>query len=264
MLIENTLFGTVDKVQVAIDRLRAHEPEEGYYLAFSGGKDSMVILGLALMSEVKFEVHNNHTTVDPPELVYFIRDMKKWLKDKYGKDLEIHYPEKTMWQLIPELKMPPTRIVRYCCKILKEGGGSGRVVMTGVRWEESVKRSKRRMVEVCMTDKTKIFTNPIIDWTTAEVWEFIKKYNLPYCELYDKGFKRLGCIGCPMGGKNGMEREFALYPKHYQGYLLAFKKMLDKRKKKGLKTDWKTADEVMQWWIYGSDKGNPDQTVMFE
>ena len=67
MLVEDTLFGTKDKVQIAMERLRAFEPNEGYYVAFSGGKDSQVIYHLCKEAGVKMDAHYSLTTVDPPE-----------------------------------------------------------------------------------------------------------------------------------------------------------------------------------------------------
>lgn len=257
------------KVEKAINRLKTFEPKEGYYLAFSGGKDSIVIKRLAEIAKVKFDAHYNRTSVDPPELIRYIK--------KYHPDVEFSSTT-TMWKLIPRKLMPPTRLVRYCCEVLKEHGGEGRFVITGVRWAESTRRKNnrsmvetnfgskskkdnivihlnndndaaRRMVEQC-TLKSKHVLNPIIDWSDSEVWEFIRRYNLPYCELYDQGFDRLGCIGCPMQGTKGMERDFERYPKFKKAYLRAFDRMLQVRKEKGLETDWKTAEEVMNWWLY--------------
>lgn len=127
-----------DKVQVAIERLQAFEPPEGYYLAFSGGKDSVVIKALADMAGVKYDAHYNHTSVEPPELVRFVREQHpdvsiEWHKDKDGNRI-------TMWNLIPKRSFPPTRIARYCCQELKETGGNGRMCITGVRWAESPNR----------------------------------------------------------------------------------------------------------------------------
>lgn len=74
MLRETDLFGkTTDKVQKAMRKLRFLQPPEGYYVAFSGGKDSMVILDLVKRAGVKYDAHHNLTTVEPPELIYFIR-----------------------------------------------------------------------------------------------------------------------------------------------------------------------------------------------
>lgn len=131
-----------DKVQAAIDRLKCFEPEEGYYVAFSGGKDSQCIYHLCQMAGVKFDAHYAVTSVDPPELVQFIKqhypdawEGRVHQRDKDGKPI-------TMWSLIAEHTLPPTRKVRYCCEQLKEPGGQGRIVVTGVRWAESVNRKK--------------------------------------------------------------------------------------------------------------------------
>ena len=131
---ENDLFdGVINKVDIAIARLKEFEPTEGYYLAFSGGKDSQCIYHLAEMAGVKFDAHFSVTTVDPPELLRFIRD-------NYP-DIEWVKPKKTMWELISKDTMPPTRIVRYCCRALKEIGGENRIVITGIRHAESTKRN---------------------------------------------------------------------------------------------------------------------------
>lgn len=143
MLIENTLFGTRDKVAEAIQRLKSFEPtDEPYILAFSGGKDSVCILALAKMAGVKYEAVYNVTSVDPPELVKFIKEKYPEVRreiphDKNGKPI-------TMWSLLKTNPMPPTQIARYCCKYLKEQQNTGRVTITGVRWAESVNRKKNQ------------------------------------------------------------------------------------------------------------------------
>lgn len=257
-----------NKTEVAIDRIRLYEPADGYYVAFSGGKDSVVIKALCDMAGVKYDAHYNVTSVDPPELVWFIKE--------HHKDVYFDYPRDkngdviTMWNLIPRKLMPPTRIVRYCCQHLKEGGGNGRFVVTGVRWAESGRRKKTRsgleqnfsqkdtafldpdnpdnemLMRTCST-KGKHILNPIIDWTDADVWEFIYTYNVPYCNLYDQGYTRLGCISCPMSARQAAELE--RYPKIKQAYLKAFDRMLQERRAKNKDTDWQTAQEVMDWWV---------------
>jgi len=254
-LIELTLEGIKNKVNIAIERLKHFEPPEGYYLAFSGGKDSQCIYELAKMSGVRFDAHFHFTTVDPPELLKFIRD--NYLEVKF------HRPKKSMFQLIPKKLMPPTRMVRYCCEYLKEYGGKGRLVVTGIKWKESYKRSKRKIFEIDTKTKTKKFLNPIIDWTEQDSWEFIKQRNLKYCSLYDEGFKRIGCILCPMQTIKGKLKEKERYPKFYKAYLLAFKKMLIERNKRtDLRTEWDTPEDVMDWWIYGG-KSKKKQDMLF-
>lgn len=253
----------LDKVEVAIRRLQLFEPEGGYYLAFSGGKDSVVIKALADMAGVKYDAHYNVTSVDPPELIQFIRE--------YHRDVIFEYPRDkdgnriTMWNLIPKKKMPPTRIARYCCDVLKEGGGKGRFVVTGVRWAESARRKNSRaglevnresldpdnpdnaqMARSCPT-KGKHILNPIIDWANEDVWEFIHRNQLPYCKLYDEGYKRLGCIGCPMSSKKAEELE--RYPAFKRAYMKSFEKMLQVREENGIETtNWNTPEDVMKWW----------------
>lgn len=269
-MIDQINFSGFNKVDVAINRLRTYAPDDGYYMAFGGGKDSIVIKALADMAKVKYDAHYARTTVDHPELVQFIKE--------YHKDVIIenaHYKDgkvATMWNLIPQKKMPPTRMVRYCCDVLKESGGKGRFVITGVRWAESSRRknsraglelnayagkdkiilddpdnpSNEKMAYTCPT-KGRHILNPIIDWDDAEVWEFIKTYNIPYCKLYDEGFKRLGCIGCPMS--SNAKAELDRYPKFKQAYLRAFGRMLKAREDVGLETKWGTPEEVMDWWL---------------
>ena len=139
-----------DKVDKAIMRLQAYEPPEGYYLCFSGGKDSVVIKALADMAGVKYDAYYAVTSVDPPELVRFI-------KEKYPEVIFEHKYDKngiriSMWSLIAEKQMPPTRMARYCCQYLKETGGGGRLKVTGVRWSESSRRKKSHS-EVTFADK---------------------------------------------------------------------------------------------------------------
>lgn len=277
-----------DYVKRSIERLKAFEPPEGYFVAFSGGKDSQCIYHLCELAGVKFDAHYSVTSADPPELVRFIKSnypsvFMEIPRDKDGKPI-------TMWNLIPKKLMPPTRLARYCCTKMKECDGQGRVTVTGVRWAESNGRKEtqgvvsvpskskrlkaqfeeagadfrvnkagglvlnddndisRRMVEQCYrTHKTMV--NPIVDWSESEVWRFLREVvKVESCSLYEEGFARLGCIGCPMASKSRF-KEFERWPKYKAIYLKAFERMLEERRRRGKPTEWRTPEEVFDWWM---------------
>jgi phosphoadenosine phosphosulfate reductase len=233
--------------EIAIQRLRDHEPPEGYWLAFSGGKDSVVIYDLAERAGVKFDAHFNRTTVDPPDVLSFIREQYPvvvWEK-----------PKRSMFELIRYKQALPTRIERFCCNNLKEIGGNGRTIITGIRWEESTARRSRLMYEESYKRKNTWFLHPIIDWTTLDVWDYIRERRLPYCSLYNEGYNRIGCILCPFLSIKAKERDIEKYPRFYQAYLRQIQWLIDHGKKWSMGN---TAEEVMHWWIYG--KHRPPRT----
>lgn len=259
------------KVENAIKRLQSFEPPEGYYVAFSGGKDSQCIYHLCQMAGVKFDAHYSVTSVDPPELVQFIkRQYPDVIFDlpRYADGSRI-----TMWNLILREGLPPLRKQRYCCKELKEASGEGRIIVTGVRWAESARRKAshdvasikgkpkttekmaqelgadyrfnkggslvlnddndpaRRMVEHCYRTQ-RVIVNPIVDWETEDVWTFLNEIaKVPHCCLYDQGHKRLGCIGCPMN--THVKKELDRWPKYKELYLRAFARMIKMRQEAG-------------------------------
>lgn len=246
-LIYTDLWGKKqNRIDIAIKRLQEFEPPEGYYFANSFGKDSTVVRQLLIMSGVKFDAHHNLTTIDPPPLIKFGK--------KHHLETKIHYPKEGFFKLLVK-KGFPMRQKRWCCAELKERGGTGRLVITGVRHAESTRRAQRKMTEVCMFDNTKKYLHPIIDWTEADVWEFIKMYNVPYCELYDQGWKRVGCLGCPMS--TNANKELEQFPQYEKAYRIAFRKMYAKKKAEGKKSvdRWSDGDNMFDWWIKKTVKG---------
>ena len=277
-------------------------------LAYSGGKDSDVLLHLAesCLEEGDFEVLNGHTTVDAPETVYHIRDTFKRLNDK-GIPATIDYHKQadgtniTMWNLIPKKLMPPTRIVRYCCEVLKETTTPNRLCALGVRAAESRKRQGRDIFSTrggtykdaiffsldhaeevhqeakelndpvwdCtliknMKEHNDTLVNPIYEWTDADIWEYIRQENIKVNPLYFRGYKRVGCIGCPLSGYHNMKKEFNDYPKYKQLYINAFNRMIAERKKKGKKCEFETGEEVFEWWIEEYKHNVKGQISMFD
>lgn len=225
-----------------IDRLRAFEPDEGYYGAFSGGKDSQALYHVAQIAGVSVDWHFHKTSVDPPQLLRFIR--------RNYPDVLWDRPTHTMFQLILREKMLPTRLIRFCCRELKERGGAGRVVLAGVRAQESPKRARYAMITPCqLTHKTLVY--PLLDWSARDVWEFLQSQGIAHCELYDfpYKFKRIGCIGCPMAGKK-VWKDFRFFPNHKRAYL----KTIDRLRKQGLFQEFDSSEAVLKWWVNGKSK----------
>lgn len=271
-----------DLEQISIERLKAasemslHHYGLPLVITDSGGKDSSVCKELAIRAGIPFEIMHNHTTADAPETVRFVRQEAKRFEDlgiQYTINMPTYKGKRTsMWGLIPQKSMPPTRFVRYCCSVLKETGGAGRFIATGVRWAESISRKngrgifekngdkehriilnndnddRRRLFENCRL-KSKRTVNPIVDWSDADVWQFLEESKVPINPLYAEGWCRVGCVGCPMAGQAGRLKEFERWPKYKNLYLLAFKNLLDKREDRGMDVSWQTPEDVYNWWM---------------
>ena len=272
-----------DLEQMAIERLKAASDmslmayQQPLVICISGGKDSSAITELAVRSGIPCEFQHNHTTADAPETVRFVRNEFKRLEEKGYKctvNMPVYKGQRTsMWSLIPRKLMPPTRLMRYCCSILKETGGAERFICTGVRWAESASRKndrgiyetmsadkrkkiilandndkKRMLFENCRL-KAKRVVNPIIDWQDGDVYGFLKDSKVTMNPLYAEGQCRVGCIGGPMAKMKSREAEFARWPKYKQLYLNAFERMLEERKRRGKESTWATAKDVFRWWM---------------
>lgn len=272
----------MDLEQTAIVRIQeaARMSEKLYHkplvITDSGGKDSSVCVALAERSGVAFEIQHNHTTADAPETVYFVREKFHRMENR-GIKCSVNWPTYkgapvSMWTLIPQKGMPPTRLARYCCEILKEQGGKGRFIITGVRWAESSKRKnqrgiyesmpsnpkkkiilnndnddKRQLFESCSL-KAKRVCNPIVDWEDRDVWDYIQAEHIPINPLYRCGFSRVGCIGCPMASK-ARKREFRRYPRYKTMYIRAFDRMIAERRRRNLPLGWNSGMECYHWWM---------------
>jgi len=268
---------SIERIQLASE-MSLHHYGLPLVCTYSGGKDSDVMVELFRRSGVPFEVHNSHTTADAPQTVYHIRKVFREL-ELAGIKCSIDYHVQpdgnriTMWNLIPGKSMPPTRQVRYCCSALKETGCANRMIATGVRWAESRNRKSRESFEaightkkegifvsdekMLLTDnndtrklfeqcqiKAKTVVNPIIDWTEHDIWDFIQSENICTNCLYEQGFDRVGCIGCPMVGKKRWF-EFRVFPKYKDAYIRAFDRMLKERIRRGKTTEWKNGYDTL-------------------
>lgn len=187
---QTNLFSVDYMEKEAIDFLRENEPEEGYFVGFSGGKDSICTEKLCVLSGVNHKTYHSFTGLDAPEVVQFIK--------KEYPHVEFLFPKERFWSAIKH-KSPPLRMSRWCCDLLKESSGIKQVpelkkCVFGMRAEESPKRAKHGRVSKF---RGQTVYRPIFKWTEYHVWEFIKKHNLPYPSLYDEGFDRIGCVICP-------------------------------------------------------------------
>jgi 3'-phosphoadenosine 5'-phosphosulfate sulfotransferase (PAPS reductase)/FAD synthetase len=248
-------------------------------ITYSGGKDSDVLLHLAQASGIPFEVLHSLTTADAPETVRHVYDTFRRLEGKgiqctVNKHIQPDGSRMTMWNLIPRKMMPPTRLMRYCCAELKEGGGKGRFIATGVRWAESTARKKnrgtlevlaatgrknnfvllndndenRRLFETCQLKGERV-VNPIIDWKEEDVLDYAAAEKISMNPLYCEGFRRVGCIGCPMASSSRY-MEFARYPKIKMAYIRAFGRMLERRIALGKDAySWHSGVDVFHWWM---------------
>lgn len=244
--------GLVKKIDYSINLLRKfvplalrYDPTDGFFLAFSGGKDSQALYHVAQLAGVPFKAHFSPTSVDPPQLIRFIRTQYK--------DVQWQKLKRSIYQVAVDKNILPTMKVRWCCQEFKENAGAGKVTLIGVRHEESARRAKRNEVEVsnrtfsgnydtfmqwseeqikkkyknvnhdqfsidkehevkCINGKDSILVSPIIDWTARDVWDFLNGMEIPHCELYDMGYTRIGCILCPMSSRKSKIRDMQLFP----------------------------------------------------
>ena len=237
---------TRDIILKAVPLALRYDPDKGFFVGFSGGKDSQALYHMMQLCDVPMHAYFSPTSIDPAENIRFIR--------KNYPEVEFTKIDKSIFDVFREMKVLPSMKVRWCCAYFKEKGGEGKVVCTGVRKAESVRRSKRNEIEVsghkfsghmdefedwqekrirkkmknlnqdqfsdakqtevrCISGKDKILLNPIIEWSEDDVWEFLNKVvEVPHCELYDEGYTRIGCIGCPMATTKNQIKQFQRWP----------------------------------------------------
>jgi phosphoadenosine phosphosulfate reductase len=244
-----------EKVAYSLMAIKEFEPKtEPYYGCFSGGKDSVIIKHLVSRTSVKIDWHYNVTTIDAPELVHFIRD--------HHKDVKWERPEMHLCTMVVKRGLP-TRRMRWCCSYYKERGGIGRTKLTGIRAAESPRRAKQW--KVCTHSfKSGWYVNPILYWSDDDVWNYIRDNAIPYCKLYDEGFKRLGCIGCPMNRNRA--NELKRWPRYEKLWRRAARKRWVIMQEKGgtdrASRTFKNADEWFDWWLSNESMPAEDDCQM--
>ena len=258
------------KIEYSIDLIRKSEkmalrldPENGFHSTFSGGKDSQVLYHLVKLSGVKAKTHMNLTSVDPPEVIRFVK--------QHYPDVELIKPRMSIFEMAKRKHILPTRRFRWCCAEFKEMSGAGKVTLIGVRKQESAHRSKREEISTnikgkraeetfdqwseheeqmvtCVGGKDKILVSPIIYWTERDVWEFLNSNKIPHCELYDKGFTRIGCICCPMSQSRQKWKEIERWPHVKRNWLKTIQWLIDNGY---INHNFSDAETGFRWWISG-------------
>ena len=258
------------KLEHSVELLRKSEkmalrldPENGFYLAFSGGKDSQCLYHVAKLARVRFKAHMNLTSVDPPEVIRFV-------KTQYP-DVELIKPRMSIYEMAKKKHILPTKRFRWCCAEFKETSGVGKVTLIGVRKAESARRAKREEISTtikgkrynetfdqwseheenivaCVGGKDKILVSPIIYWTERDVWQFLNENGIPHCGLYDDGYTRIGCICCPMSGPRQKAKEIKRWPHVKRNWL----KTIQYLKDTGYSRHPEETNETnFIWWISG-------------
>ena len=254
MFLPGVESGLDAKLQHSIDLLQTYASiKDPFFGCFSGGKDSVVIKEVLRLAGVNVRWHYHNTTIDPPELVRFIQRQHKdviWTTPKHGNFFRRM-----------EAKGFPTRVNRWCCAEYKETAGPpGAQRVVGVRSAESARRAAAwSEVTLWRLRVPSYVIAPILSWSDDDVWTFIREQGLPYCELYDQGWKRIGCVGCPMSGKKGKRRDFDRWPRYEALWRRSFQRIWDRRTGT-LQRDGRAWfgnaffhgwEEMWEWWLSG-------------
>jgi len=241
--MQQQLAAVGDLVESAVELLREHEPANGYFGGFSGGKDSVAIYRLAQIAEVRVDWHYHVTTIDPPQLVRFIR--------REFPDVVFDRPAKSFVELVRK-KGLPTRRARWCCAELKEGHADGRSIVLGIRGSESARRAAA-WSEVSWNRRARVrMILPLFRWRVEDVWGFLRSESLPVCELYSGFQRRLGCILCPMAGTAARAADAEAYPAMTRAVKEAGREYWERRKAAGADSrsyQFEDYEGFWRWWL---------------
>lgn len=186
-------------------------------VALSGGKDSLVVLHIALEANPNLEAIYNNTTVEFPETLAYIRKLQK----EWDFSLHITSNEIPFFKAVQERGWA-NHENRWCCKPYKDEPAfqymlskGFKAEITGTTRTESIYRRSLTPIKIPKKEPYILRVNPIYDWNEWEVWRYIRENNLPYNSLYDVGYRRIGCWCCPINGFSHYKRLKRTHPKLY-------------------------------------------------
>ena len=194
-----------------------------FHVAFSGGKDSCVLLDLVKKALPKgsFVVIFGDTGMEFPDTYEVVRRTQEQCQEENIAFYiaKSHLDPQESWNLFG----PPSRVLRWCCSVhksapqvlkLREITGktdySG-LAFVGVRSHESANRAKYKYENYGKKQRGQYSHNSILEWTSYEIWMYIYKNNLFINKAYKKGSARVGCLCCPMSGGKSCYVEYNNY-----------------------------------------------------
>ncbi|MCD6559944.1 MAG: phosphoadenosine phosphosulfate reductase family protein [Palaeococcus sp.] len=173
-------------------------------VAFSGGKDSLAVLGLVMEELEKFSIFFNNTGIEFPETLEYVEEIREELEARGIEFIKADAGD-AFWRAV-NVFSPPGRDYRWCCKVtklgpitlsIKEHYPDGVLMFVGQRKYESIQRARQPRVWRNPWVPNEVGASPIFHWNALDVWLYIFSRNLKYNPLYEHRLDRIGCFMCP-------------------------------------------------------------------
>jgi phosphoadenosine phosphosulfate reductase len=194
--------------EIILEATNEFKPK-GIAIAWTGGKDSTVILNLVKNTfdgKIPFRVMFNDSTLEFPEVYEFIKKLKKdldidllWIKH-LPEDLKAYESSNDEEEKMEIMRIAKINAINFAISKYKI-----KAFMAGIRWDEQEARSQENYFS---PRSTHMRVHPILHFTLDDIWEYTRLYKVPYVNLYDKGYKSLGeaPFTKPVSNPNASER----------------------------------------------------------